>query len=284
MGRAITASGSWRVKAWPTCGEASVTFVRDRRESVAPVLAAWQLDGSREMTRADWDRRAVLLETNEDRSVRRSRTSIRRYNRHNGLTEMVTLTFAGEPPEFDSLSAVMSAFWKRFERATGRSRGPYCWVPEWGKKTNRLHVHMAVDWWGELNCVEVCIRCDKYGVLNRFKNDRPRLDQSAPGNRTCVGCLWGHGFVGRPVGDDGTQETNEDGRALSKYLSKYLGKDLDVGGGRQRYRVGEGAQPEAVLVDAESPDEGVSLAMAVMSDTKVTGESHMDQTPIMFVM
>ena len=81
----------------------------------------------------------------------------------------------------------------------------------------------------------------------------------------------------------GEVEGNEDGRALSKYISKYLGKELDVGAGRQRYRVGEGSQPECILVDAETPDEGVSLAVSLASATKVSGESHMDKKPIMFV-
>jgi hypothetical protein len=283
MGEAITAAGSWKVKAWPTCGEASVTFVKDRRESIAPVLAVWELDGSKEITKAQWDAYKEHRETNEDRSTRRSRASIRRYARHNALVEMVTFTFAGEPPEFDSLSGVMSAFWKRFERSTGRSRGAYCWVPEWGKATHRLHVHMAVDWWGELNCVEVCERCDKFGVLDRYKNHRGGVAQDLRNSRTCVGCLWGHGFVGRPVSGEGEVESNEDGRGLSKYLSKYLGKDLDVGGGRQRYRVGEGNQPECIELITETPDEAVSLAVSSVHCRNALGESLPDQTPIMFV-
>lgn len=285
LGDALSSKGSWRVKAWPTCAEASVTFVKARRECASdPVVAAWPEDGSREVCVEAWTRARSSYETNEDRALRRSRAAIRRYTRHNALTEMVTLTFAGEPPEFDSLSAVMAAFWKRFERGTGRSRGAYCWVPEWGTETHRLHIHMAVDWWGELNCVEVCRRCDKYGVLDRYAAHRGGLGEDLRVARTCIGCLWGHGFVGRPLRDDGALDSNEDGRGLSRYLSKYLGKDLAVGEGRQRYRVGEGSMPEFVQWECERPDEGVSLAAELVGCKTLSEGLSRDGAPIMFVM
>lgn len=277
LGAAIRAPGRWSVKVWPSCGEASVSFVRERRESIAPVIGT-ELAG-RELSAAEWRVAVDAVESSEDRAVRRARSEVRRYNRHNGLTQMVTFTFAGDVPVFDSLGVVMKNFWRRFERATGRSRGPYCWVPEWGKVTGRLHVHMAVPWWDELRCVEVCPRCDRYGVLERFAGHRARVFERLGEAGLCVGCVWGLGFVGRADSGEGPVEDNSEGRALSRYLSKYLVKDLGGGGGRQRYRIGEGSRPVPVVVEAESPGQGVVLASEVLS----CYEGGAAASPVMFV-
>jgi len=148
-------------------------------------------------------------------------------------------------------------------------------VPEWGKVTGRLHIHMAVPWWYELNCTEVCPTCDRFNVLSTN-------DWRLRGDYLCIGCMWGLGFVGRPLDREGQTETNEDGRSLSKYLSKYMAKDLgsELEKGQQRYRVAEGFQPTCVDEWADSPDEGVSFATSLLGDTmNVNGE-----TPRLYVM
>lgn len=277
MGEAIKVPGRWSVKVWPSCAEASVSFVKERRDSVAPVLGlearGWEVAPAR------WRELVAAAETNEDRAVRRARTEVRRYNRHNELWQFVTLTFGADPPQFDSLSEVMDAFWKRFRAATGRERGAYLWVPEWGKVNGRLHIHLAVPWWEELRCVEVCDRCDRYGVLDRFARHRAGVGSGVCSAGLCLGCLWGHGFVGRPLGDSGEAQDNKDGRALSRYLTKYMVKDLGGVGGRQRYRAAQGRKPTPVVFDADSPDEGVSFAMSEICARTGVGAV----APVMFV-
>jgi len=263
-------SGFWSVKVWPTCGEASLTWRPQKKVDVVQALVE-NFAVFKDEVRL---RAPGSVEDNEDRAVRRARSAVRRYSRHNGLNQMVTFTFAGDVPEFNSLSEVVANFWKRWERRAGRRRGAYVWVPEWGKVTGRLHIHMAVPWWRELNCVEVCPRCDRYDVLSSAGRGVPR-------NYLCVGCCWGHGFVGRPLDDEGEVETNEDGRSLSRYLSKYMAKDLgsELTCGQQRYRCAEGFAPTCVDELVESPDEGVSMACDNLGLLSPIG----GQSPIMYV-
>ncbi len=145
----------------------------------------------------------------------------------------------------------MSKFWKRYEYKTGESRGPWVAVPEWGHAEGRLHLHMGVSWWDRLRAVEVCTRCARPALL-QIRDDV--LSPAQLGSRPCVGCLWGHGFVGRP------EVLDAGGDTLAGYCAKYLAKDFGVDAGRQRYRVGEGYQPERVQVDCESAAEAWEAA------------------------
>ena len=262
------AAGDWLLKVWPTCGEATLTFQKARSQYVDWDAPFDQRDIKSGVSR--WYGGEV--EDNATRAVRRARSEVRRYNRHNELLEMITFTFRGEVPEFDSLSKCVENFWRRFKKATGRSDiGPYLWVPEWGKVSGRLHIHMAVNWWHELNCVEVCPKCDRFDVLERFNRE-------VVSTALCVGCLWGLGFVGRPLDDEGQLVRNDDGRGLSKYLSKYMAKDLGGGVrlGGQRYRVAQGYAPESVTLRAVGPVEGLFDALAVMAD-RVAGDGLMPE-------
>jgi hypothetical protein len=138
-------------------------------------------------------------------------------------------------------------------------------VPEWGTLNGRLHLHIGIDWWGELNCTEVCERCDRYGVIAKTRRD-------LRGDELCIGCLWGRGFVGRP-------EQNADGRGLSGYLAKYLAKDLadvkhdphsgkklDVGVpfGGKRYRASDFAKPTPVRIWTPSLEVAREVAYEVV--------------------
>lgn len=167
---------------------------------------------------------------------------------------MVTLTY-GDVPDLDCVSDDLEHFWRRFRRATGERPGPYAAVPEWGKRTRRLHLHVGVTWWERLAAVEVCRGCAREALLAKRSDVAPR-------GSLCIGCVWGHGFVGRP-------ECNADGKGLPGYLSKYLAKDLRsaVGGspfGRQSYRVAQGFQPECERFDVASYDEGRAVALDVV--------------------
>jgi len=152
---------------------------------------------------------------------------------------MPTFTYRDARQSLGQITQDLRLFRYRLIRAEwwdGPSTFPYLWTPERGKKgTHRLHVHMGVEWWGRLGCVEVCDRCATSNLRKK------RSDIPAAGSH-CVGCIWQHGFVGAP------SEGTGDPRALAGYVSKYVGKDLGdlLDKGQQRYRVGEGFQPEAV--------------------------------------
>ena len=95
------------------------------------------------------------------------------------------------------------------------------WVPEWGEKTHRLHIHMGVAFWFELGCVNVCELCGLPGLFAQKSFKIPlagslciavsytHLDVYK--RQLCIGCLWGRGIVDPP-------ESNFDGRALTQYL------------------------------------------------------------------
>lgn len=244
----IPGQRGYQINAYPTCAEAAI------------VPFGVGGEGSSKPRR---ERAADL----EDSRGRQAKTAVRRICRHNRLDALVTFTYAEVPP----LSMVSSHFnylWRRYKAATGLPIPKNVLVCEWGHLHGRLHVHVGVAaaWWEQVHAVEVCPRCDKYGVLERY----PR---SLPEGYLCFGCLWGRGFVGRP-------EENSDGRGLSGYLGKYLAKDLsgvifdphtgkriDAEGARRipfgghRYRASIGAKPRPVKVWA--PDVEVARAAAI---------------------
>ena len=240
--RLIPRQEGWQVTAWPTCSEASISVAKARSGYVDFAAPFEKQMGS------EW-RGGGSHDTPDEVRVRQGKTAIRRFGRHNGLTELPTFTYA-EVPSLSLVSGHIERFWIKWKAATGRPIPAYMWVPEWGKKEGRLHIHMGVSFWSELNCTEVCAACDKFEVLKKF----PRL---LTGKELCIGCLWGHGFVGRP-------ESNADGRGLAGYLAKYIAKDLgevtfdpqtgrkrdDVGVpfGGHRYHLSRGHKPAPVRV------------------------------------
>jgi hypothetical protein len=156
---------------------------------------------------------------------------------HNGLGRMVTLTYADEAADVDALGADVHNFRRRLLRQNWFTLDafPYLWVAERGSKRGRLHGHMAVgSWWDDLGVVEVCERCASEG-LRRKRSDIP------PAGTPCIGCVWDHGFVGRPF--DGEASPTAAAHYVTKYLAKSMGDGLP---GRQAYRVAQGFQPEPV--------------------------------------
>jgi len=177
---------------------------------------------------------------NVGRSVRRSRSRLRRYLVHNRLGYMFTPTFRHEPATLSGVNAAVQGFQRRLVRAGVDEAN--LWVPERGSKGDRLHLHMAVGWWAERGAVEVCDRCAVPG-LRKVRADIP------PAGSFCIGCMWGHGFVGAPT------EAVGDPKGLAVYVSKYAAKDLDGLGekGRNRYHPRVGYQPESVQWVSSSP-------------------------------
>jgi hypothetical protein len=242
----IPDEGGFLLSAYPTCKEASI------------VAFGSGLSGGKKSSYRRSDGEV------EDSRGRQAKTAVRRICRHNGLTQLVTFTYSEVPP-LRAVSRHFEYFWRQWRAATGLEIPPYVLVCEWGSLHGRLHVHVGVNWWNEINAVEVCPRCDRYGVLKKY----PRaLPSPSP---VCIGCLWGRGFVGRP-------EENVGGRGLSGYLAKYLAKDL--GGvkfdpttgkpidrsiglpfGGKRYRASLGAKP--VPVKLWAPELEVARQAAV---------------------
>ena len=199
---------------WPTCGEATIQY-----RPATPQRPPGQEPSARGRAR--------------DKSARQSASRIRRYTVHNALGFMPTLTFRHEPESLRGVEAACKDFARKLIRAG--IDGPYLWVPERGSKNDRLHVHWLCSWWRRLGAVEVCERCASSG-LRKVRSDIP------PAGSLCIGCLWGHGFVGAP------SEAVGDPLKAAGYVSKYVSKELVglVDFGRHRYHVARGHQPEPV--------------------------------------
>ena len=168
-------------------------------------------------------------------AARRARGKVRRYCAANRLNRLGTLTYAGEG-EHDpaALRADVGAFFRRLRGSVGEPF-PYLWVPEWHKSGHGLHVHFAVG------------RYVRHGAIDQ---------------------AWGHGFVHiKLLGDlpTGSGSLGE-ARLASRYLSKYVGKDLGAGeaAGLHRYEVAQGFQPRSITLDGSTSDEVLGWAGSVM--------------------
>ena len=167
-----------------------------------------------------------------DAAARRARTHVRRYCADNRLNRLGTLTYRGEGQhDPKALRLDIGEFFRGLRRDVGRSF-PYLWVPEWHPGGHGLHVHFAVA------------RFIAQGAIKR---------------------RWGRGHVhikllgNLPVGSG----TLGEARLASRYLSKYLAKNLDVGGqpaGLHRYEVAEGFQPASIELLGETKAEVLQAA------------------------
>lgn len=186
---------------------------------------------------------------------RRAQGKIRRYCAANGLNRLGTLTYAGEgchDPE--QLRADVAAFFKELRRSGFRGKGkiylplqhgasehggmPYLWVPQWHPGGHGLHVHFAVG---------------------RYIN------------RSAIDECWGHGFVhikllgGLSTGSGWLEEA----RLAARYLSRYVGAQLDDERrlpGLHRYEVAQKFQPREVKLRGRSPDDLISQACEIIGD------------------
>jgi hypothetical protein len=170
-----------------------------------------------------------------DDSARRARGKVRRYCAANRLNRLGTLTYRGEGcHDPTALRQDVGVFFRRLRGSVGEPF-PYLWAPEWHKSGHGLHVHFAVG---------------------RFIRVRS------------IGAAWGHGFVHiKLLGDlpTGSGSLGE-ARLASRYLSKYVGKDLGEGeaSGLHRYEVAQGFQPRSVSLDGTTADRVLGWADAVM--------------------
>jgi hypothetical protein len=197
--------GAWDASYYPATGEVYVFRVREIGLEEESSAASPPSEGFE-------SRRSV-----RERMDVRAQTRIRRFCAEYDLNELWTLTFR-HVPDFADLSGLMAVFLRKVSRRV--PVGPYVWVPEWGAQTGRLHLHIAVrDWLAAF--VEVCESC---------ATER-RSKAPLPAGGDCLGCLWSHGFVGRPSGSS----------VSSGYISKYVAKDVSqLEPGLQRYRIAKG--------------------------------------------
>jgi hypothetical protein len=162
---------------------------------------------------------------------------VRRYCAANRLNRLGTLTYRGEGcHDPAAIRQDVGAFFRRLRSGVGEPF-PYLWVPEWHKSGHGLHVHFAVG---------------------RFIGVRS------------IEAAWGHGFVHiKLLGDlpTGSGSLGE-ARLASRYLSKYVGKDLGAGeaAGLHRYEVAEGFQPRSITLDGSTSDEVLDWAGSVMGE------------------
>jgi hypothetical protein len=172
---------------------------------------------------------------NQADAIRRARGKVRRYCAANGLNRLGTLTYAGSGCHDPArLRGDVAGFFRRLRRSLDE-RLPYLWVPEWHKSGHGLHVHFAVG---------------------QFVGQRLIAD------------AWGHGFVHiKLLGDlpTGSGVLGE-ARLASRYLSKYIGKDLGdaAAGGLHRYEVAQGFQPRSVSLDGTTAEGVLGWAESVM--------------------
>ena len=169
--------------------------------------------------------------------MRRARGKVRRYCTANRLNRLGTLTYAGQGcHDAGQLRRDVARFFRRLRK--DGTRFPYVWVPEWHPGGHGLHVHFAVG---------------------RFVHYR------------AIRAAWGQGHIDirllsdLPVGSGRLGEA----RLASRYLSKYIGKDLGDGedAGLHRYEVGQGFQPRSIVLDGTSADEVIGWAGTVMDRT-----------------
>ena len=234
--------------AYPECREASI--VGSGTGSGAPLRP---LD-----TRSDDERQAE----NQERGNRRSRGVVRRYMVHNQLAQLLTLTYADEPGIGEVSRQTRNFVERAQESGLVEDRFPYLVVAERGSKTGRLHLHMAVNWW-ESHIVEACERCGSDGWLDlRIRKGLP----IPPAGSACVGCIWGHGFVGRP--NENSIEHRGDPRMASVYVVKmidYITKNPIREFGKNRYRRSHGFNPpEPISIMFDTIEDAEATLMGVI--------------------
>jgi hypothetical protein len=171
-------------------------------------------------------------------AARRARSKVRRYAASNLLDRFGTLTY-GPPFCFDPAQARrdVAVFIRDLRSELGGDPFPYIWVPEWHKDGKKLHLHFAL---GDY-------------VRHSLLSD-----------------VWGRGWVNikRITGQRHNASRVEGARIAARYLSKYVAKTFESEdlGGRHRYEVGQGFQPEAVRFSGTSDAEVLAQAVDAMEN------------------
>jgi hypothetical protein len=176
-------------------------------------------------------RALAAAERAQSEAGRRAKGKLRRYCAANRTNRLWTLTYAGAGCfDHGELRSDVAVFFKGLRRELGRPF-PYAWAAEWHPGGHGLHVHFAVA------------RYVRHGLIKR---------------------VWGRGrvhvklFTDLAVGSGALEEARVAGGYLAKYVGKAFGDDRIPG--RHRYEVGQGFQPEKVVLRAASPEAVIALA------------------------
>jgi hypothetical protein len=269
---------------WPDAGEAVAFFAPMdwSREEVEDV----------ETNRVSLDPRAVeeRRQENRERAARRARARLRRYVVANGLSRMVTLTFAptvrgahgepacgqrstGEPPgSLGGASSPQVGGWC----SCGRPRGPLGLVEA---------MAAAAEFVRDLRAL-VRVEAMPYAVVPEYHEDghvhvHCLVDRFVA--KDAIASVWSHGFVDVRRFKRANGGARAAARRAAAYACKYVAKTFDQERadelrGRHRYEVGEGFQPTVIkrggyrsLADAIRfvTDHGSEVIYAVSSDALV---------------
>jgi hypothetical protein len=193
-------------------------------------------------------------EESRRKAGQRARTKVRRYCKANGINRLWSLTFTDEdlPATRGEAMRMGAAFVTKLRDRFGAMA--YVIVPETGTQKGRLHLHFGTNRW--------------------LAKDE-------------VQDLWDHGWVdARRLGPD-----NRSADRCAHYLSKYVGKSfetkdfVDHGNmsgwvdrkprekGEHRYEVAQGFQPETIEGEAETVEELLAVAVAMMGPSTSTWSS-----------
>lgn len=155
------------------------------------------------------------LPESTERAERRARSAIRRYGVANGVTRLLTLTYANQTDDTAQVRRDFAGFSRRLRREYPDLR----WVRVFERhQSGMLHVHVG---------------------LSRYV-PKPALAR-----------LWSYGFVDvRKIRTKGGGR--EDARAAARYLSKYVVKDAVADPGEHRYELRQGYQPARVRMLART--------------------------------
>lgn len=168
-------------------------------------------------------------------AARRARAKVRRYAAANRLDRFGTLTYGGEGCHDPAQARADVAVFMRNLRGALGSPFPYIWVPEWHSSGHGLHLHFAVG------------RYVRHSVVSES---------------------WGNGFVSikRITGQRHGAPAIEGSRIAARYMSKYVAKTFADSslGGRHRYEVAQGFQPEAMRFTGSHEAEVLEAACEVM--------------------
>lgn len=190
-------------------------------------------------------------ERNAERNGRKAKKKVRQYAKANGLRNLWTATYIGDGERCREKAMGDAARWlSNIVRKYGKM--PYVVVLEWHPKGHGWHVHVAFN------------RFLPIGFLRRSwqrtTGQTPKYKGSGKNKRLVVnGARVNVTPIRTRKGGPGKIET------CARYLAKYVSKSFDLAGagearegGKHRYEVGQGFQPESETAEFCTQAEAVA--------------------------
>jgi hypothetical protein len=170
--------------------------------------------------RLDDDIDVDFIESNLERSIRRSKKAIRDYALNNDFDMFATFTFKVDRADVEKCRQKMSDWLRNQRNRQGKFR--YVMVAEFNSDDKALHFHALLGGYG--------------GKISRSINPRTNkpLKQKGRDVYTLEGYALGFTNV-KLIGNE-----PEDMSRISAYIQKYITKDIAVFPNKQRYRASKG--------------------------------------------